>query len=264
MVNQYQKMTHLLQLKVINPVLKFHHQKLEKLEAIDDAIHGYLACISYADAMMGRVLDALDNSPYADNTIVVLWSDHGYHLGEKAISGKNSLWRHSTRVPLIFAGPGIPSGKSCDQPAELLDLYPTLSGLAGLPGNIQTEGISLEPQIDDPGKYRQRPAMCTHNAGNHSICDQRWRLIRYADGQSELYDRKSDPWEHNNLLKDNPFYKDQGELSRQTRDAVDRLLQYLPEQELPLAPGSRARILEKRDDGFYWQEKKIVPEDLVD
>ena len=237
---------------------------LEQNQQLRPLVRSYLACVSFVDSQVGRVLDAIERSPQADNTIVVLWSDHGYHLGEKAISGKNSLWRHSTRVPLIFAGPGIPTGKSCDQPAELLDLYPTLSGLAGLPGNIQTEGISLEPQIDAPGSKRQRPAMCTHNAGNHSICDQRWRLIRYADGQSELYDRKSDPWEHKNLLKDDPFYKDQDALSPEAHKAADRLLEYLPEQELPLAPGSRARILEKRADGFYWQEKKIVPEDLVD
>ena len=237
---------------------------LEQNKQLRPLVRSYLACVSFVDSQVGRVLDAVERSPQADNTIVVLWSDHGYHLGEKAISGKNSLWRHSTRVPLIFAGPGIPHGKSCKQPVELLDLYPTLSGLAALPDNLQTEGISLKPQIDNPDQHRQRPAMCTHNAGNHSVCDQRWRLIRYADGQSELYDRKSDPWEHDNLLKDDPFYKDQGKLSSPARKAVDRLLTYLPEQELPLAPGSRARILEKRDDGFYWQEKKIVPEDLVD
>lgn len=237
---------------------------LEQNKQLRPLVRSYLACVSFVDSQVGRVLDAVERSPQADNTIIVLWSDHGYHLGEKAISGKNSLWRHSTRVPLIFAGPGIPGGKSCDQPAELLDLYPTLSGLAGLPGSTQTEGISLEPQIDDPNTSRQRPAMCTHNAGNHSICDQRWRLIRYADGQSELYDRQSDPWEHNNLLKDDPFFRERSKLDPSASQAAATLLKYLPDRELPLAPGSRARILEKRPDGFYWQEKKIVPEDLVE
>jgi hypothetical protein len=89
-------------------------------------------------------------------------------------------------------------------------------------------------------------------------------LIRYADGQSELYDRQSDPWEHENLLKDDPFYRAKGKIAPSASRAADRLLKYLPQQELPLAPGSKARILEKRPDGFYWQEKKIVPEDLVE
>ena len=237
---------------------------LEKTNQLRPLVRSYLACVSFVDSQVGRVLDAVEKSSQADNTIIVLWSDHGYHLGEKAISGKNSLWRHSTRVPLIFAGPGIPSGMSCKQPVELLDLYPTLSGLAGLPPSTQTEGISLEPQIKDPDQSRQKPAICTHNAGNHSICDERWRFIRYADGQSELYDHQSDPWEHNNLLKNDPYYEDSSKISVAARKAANRLMTYLPENDLPLAPGSRARILEKRSDGFYWQEKKIKPEDLVD
>jgi hypothetical protein len=89
-------------------------------------------------------------------------------------------------------------------------------------------------------------------------------LIRYADGQSELYDRQSDPWEHNNLLKDDPFFRERSKLDPSASQAAASLLKYLPDRELPLAPGSRARILEKRPDGFYWQEKKIVPEDLVE
>ncbi len=96
-------------------------------------VRAYLACVSFVDSQVGRVLDAVEKSPFADNTIVVLWSDHGYHLGEKAISGKNSLWTRSTRVPLIIAGPGVPIAQTCNQPAELLDLYPTLSEMVGIP-----------------------------------------------------------------------------------------------------------------------------------
>ena len=160
----------------------------------------YLACISFVDSQVERVLDAIDQSPHAENTIVVLWSDHGYHLGEKAISGKNSLWRGSTRVPLIFAGPGIPSGQRCGQPAELLDIFPTLSDLVGAPQADGMEGLSLLPQISDPSAHRERPAICTHNVGNHSVCDHQWRYIRYAGSGEELYDRLSDPHEHTNLL----------------------------------------------------------------
>ena len=224
---------------------------LEQNNQLRPLNRAYLACISFVDSQVGRILDALENSPHKDNTIVVLWSDHGYHLGEKAISGKNSLWRNSTRVPLIFAGPGVPVNKTCGQPAELLDIYPTLSDLVGLPNPEGVEGLSLKPQIDNPAARRERPAICTHNAGNHSVCDLRWRYVRYADGAEELYDRDADPHEHTNLLFKNP--------SAEHRTIANNLAAWLPENERPLAAGSAHRILEKRDDGFYWQEKKIDP-----
>ncbi|QDT11491.1 sulfatase [Planctomycetes bacterium K23_9] len=225
------------------------------LEANDQSkplVRAYLASISFVDSQVGRVIDALEASPYADNTIVVLWSDHGYHLGEKLISGKNTLWTHSTRVPLIFAGPGIPSSKKCNQPAELLDLYPTLSELVGLAAPDDGEGLSLLPQINAPTTPRDRPAICTHNAGNHSVCDTRWRYIVYADGAEELYDRDADPNELQNLVAP-------GKNRDAFEETIANLKKWLPKNEAPLAPGSAHRILEKRDDGFYWQEKKIDP-----
>lgn len=215
-------------------------------------VRAYLASISFVDSQVGRVLDAIEVSPYADNTIIVLWSDHGYHLGEKAISGKNSLWARSTHVPLMFAGPMIAGNRKCDQPAELLDIYPTLAALAGLPQPDGVEGISLTPQLDDVNASRERPAICTHNAGNHSACDQRWRYIVYADGSEELYDRSTDPNEFDNLL-------DGDANDPELAAVVDRLRKWLPEQDRPLAPGSAHRILEKRSDGFYWEGKKIDP-----
>ncbi len=227
---------------------------LRENQQLRNLVRSYLACVSFVDSQVGRVLEALENSPHADNTIVVLWSDHGYHLGEKAISGKNSLWRHSTRVPLILAGPGVPNGVQCNQPAELMDLYPTLSELVGLPQAEGLEGLSLMPQVKDPRTPRERPAICSHNAGNHSACDTRWRYIRYADGGEELYDRLADPLELTNLLwgeNIDPDYRAQ----------ADRLAAFLPTNDKPLAPGSGARILEKRADGFYWENKKIVPEE---
>ncbi|MEM8668695.1 MAG: sulfatase [Planctomycetota bacterium] len=229
---------------------------LRENNELRNLVRSYLACVSFVDSQVGRVLDAVEKSPFADNTIVVLWSDHGYHLGEKAISGKNSLWRHSTRVPLIIAGPGVPSDAKCEQPAELMDLYPTLAELAALPKAAGVEGLSLMPQINDPTTPRDRPAICSHNAGNHSVCDTRWRYIRYADGGEELYDRLADPLELTNVLWG-------GEVDPEHRQQADRLATFLPANEEPLAPGSRARILEKRDDGFYWQGEKIKPEDVV-
>ncbi len=187
---------------------------------------------------------------------MVLWSDHGYHLGEKEISGKNSLWTQSTRVPLIFAGPGIESGLTCNQPAELLDIYPTLCELAGLPAAPGLEGLSLRRQIQSPSTLRKRPAICTHNAGNHSVCDERWRYVVYADGSEELYDRRSDPHEFHNLIignEDRPEY----------RAAADRLAAWLPRDQRPLADHSGSRILEEREDGFYWEDKRIHPGEVI-
>ena len=128
---------------------------------------------------------------------------------------------------MIFAGPGIPSGKTCQQPAELLDIYPTLTGLTGLPQAAGQEGLSLQPQIESPDTLRQRPAICTHNAGNHSVCDNRWRYIRYADGAEELYDRSKDPQEYANLLSHD-------KVQPAHRAVANRLAEWLPTDELPL------------------------------
>lgn len=210
-------------------------------------VRSYLASISFVDSQVGRVLEALENSPHADNTIICLWSDHGWHLGEKDISGKNTLWEPSTRVPLIFAGPGIQPGV-CKQPAELLDIYPTLADLAGIAVPEDVDGISLKPQVDSPATQRARPAITEHNPGNFGVRDTRFRFIQYANGSEELYDLKTDPEEHTNLIGREAFSAD-----------AARLRNWIPKQVAPLAPGSAARILEKRDDGWYWEKQKIDP-----
>ena len=229
---------------------------LRQNDQLRPLVRSYLACISFVDSQVGRILDALDRSRYADNTIVVLWSDHGYHLGEKSISGKNSLWSQSTRVPLIMAGPGIAGGTRCDQPAELLDLYPTLIELTGVPPINGLEGLSLKRQIDSPTTVRRRPAICTHNAGNHSVCDARYRYIVYMDGSEELYDRRSDPIERTNLLAKTP-------VDASDRTTADRLAAWLPRDQRALVTGSGARILEEREDGFYWENERIEDGELV-
>ncbi len=230
---------------------------LKRENQLRPLVRSYLACISFVDSQVGRVLDAIDASRFADHTIVVLWSDHGYHLGEKAISGKNSLWTESTRVPLILAGPGLPAGQTCGQPAELLDLYPTLIEMVGLPTKPDLEGLSLMPQIRDQAEIRHRPAICTHNVGNHSVCDSRWRYVRYVDGSEELYDRQRDPEEYDNLLHRRTILAEH-------RLAADQLARWLPKTELPLAPGSAQRILQRRADGYYWENERIDPADRVE
>ncbi len=168
--------------------------------------HAYLASISFVDHCVGIVVDALTSSPHADNTIIVLWSDHGFHLGEKQHWAKRTLWEESTRVPLLLVGPGIRSGEECREPASLIDIYPTLVELCGLPPNRHLEGVTLMPQLKDPATPREQPAITSSYFGNHSIRSRDWRLVVYEDGQEELYDHRNDLDEFNNLAGD-PAYK---------------------------------------------------------
>ena len=167
------------------------------------AVQAYLACINFVDDCLGRVVDALDQSAYRDNTIVVLWSDHGWHLGEKLHWRKFSLWEEATHNMLAFVAPGITdAGGRCDAPVNLLDIYPTLCELAGLPVREELEGMSLAPLLRDPAKNWEIPALTTHGKENHTVRSARWRYIRYADGSEELYDHDRDEMEWKNLAGD--------------------------------------------------------------
>ena len=170
------------------------------------AVQGYLASMTFADAMVGRLLTALENGPNADNTIIVLWSDHGYHLGHKERWEKFALWEQTTHVPLIFADtrpdPAWPQKAKCEQPVSLLDIYPTLVELCRLAPVEGLEGKSLAPQLREPSKATRRAVITTHKYKNHAIRDARWRFIRYADGSEELYDHEADPNEFTNLAND--------------------------------------------------------------
>lgn len=167
-----------------------------------DAVQAYLACIRWTDEQVGRLLDALDASPHAENTVVLLYSDHGFHLGEKSRWTKFSLWERSTRVPLIFAAPGLPSGQRSSRPVELLSIYPTLAELCGIPINPQVEGRSLLPLLKNPSARWSQHALTTHGKDNHSVRSERYRYIRYRDGSEELYDFETDPNEWINLVAD--------------------------------------------------------------
>jgi arylsulfatase A-like enzyme len=202
----------------------------------------YLACVSYVDAQVGRVLDAIDGAGLADRTIVVVLSDHGWHLGEKGITGKNSLWERSTRVPLIVAGPGVARGTVCRRPAELLDVYPTLVELAGLPRREGLEGHSLVPQLRDPSAARLWPAITVHGPGNVAVRDEAHRYIRYADGSEELYDLATDPNEWTNRADDPSV----AGLKRS-------LAAWIPAHQAPPAPGSHSRLIDRRDGVSFWE-----------
>lgn len=176
----------------------------------NQAIQSYLASIHFADAMLGKVLQALDESPHANNTIVVLWSDHGWHLGEKQHWQKFTGWRVCTRVPLIITVPrgcpGLPAGTMpaiCSRPVNLLSLFPTLLELCGLPEESQHDGPSLVPLLRDP-KSEWSHVSITYLAdpGSFAVSGDRWRLIHYANGDEELYDIQSDLHEWKNLAPD--------------------------------------------------------------
>ncbi|HXT57053.1 MAG TPA: sulfatase, partial [Pirellulales bacterium] len=215
-------------------------------------VRSYLACTSFVDSQVGRLLDALETSGRAENTVVVLWGDHGWHLGEKQITGKNTLWERSTRVPLIFAGPGVTPGKVCGTPVELLDIYPTLVELCGLPRKDDLEGHSLAAQLQDAGAERRWPAITTHNQGNHAVRTDKWRYIRYADGSQELYDLQRDPGEYENLA-----------LQPRRRPVIDELSRWLPKKDVGPARGSASRVLTLYDKTPVWEGRPIKPDDPI-
>lgn len=223
-----------------------------RLEFLEDAgewmnlTRSYLACTTFVDSQVKRVLDALDRNGLRDNTIIVLWSDHGWHIGEKEITGKNTLWDDGTRVPLLFAGPGVEAGQVCAKPAELLDVYPTLVDLIGAEKTDQLEGISLLPQLHDASAERIQPAITTHNAGNHGIRSEKWRYIVYADGSEELYNMVEDPNEWTNLAA-NPEYA----------DVIAEHKKFVPQSDLPPAPNSAARVLIYDNGRVNWEGKDI-------
>lgn len=179
-------------------------------------IQAYLACVSFVDYQIGRVMEALENSEYAENTVIVLWSDHGYRLGEKGTFAKHSLWKPAINAPLMFAAPNLPKGKIIDAPAEMLSIYPTLLELCGLPAYERNEGKSLVPLMQ--GKNKQATfAITTFGMNNHSVKSDRFRYTRYEDGGEEFYDHKNDPNEWTNQAKNSKY-----------KDEIDILKQYLP------------------------------------
>lgn len=173
-----------------------------------EMIRAYLACVSFVDDQVGKVITALDASSHKSNTIVILWSDHGQNLGEKRHWRKQCLWEESTRVPLAFRLPEQePAGQCCSRPVSLIDIYPTLVELCNLPPVEEIEGESLMPLLNDPESAWERPAVTTWHYKNHSVRSEKWRYTLYRDGSDELFDHQYDPQEHHNLA-DDPQYRD--------------------------------------------------------
>jgi arylsulfatase A-like enzyme len=168
-----------------------------------------------ADALIGQLLDALDSSAVAKNTIIVLWSDHDWHLGEKQHLHKFTLWERSTRIPMIIAAPGITqSGSQSGRLVETIDLFPTFNELCSLPTVNGLDGVSLVPLLKNPSLEWSRPALTTHGQSNHALRTERWRYIRYADGSEELYDHTTDANEWHNLAAKPEFARIKSELAQ--------------------------------------------------
>jgi arylsulfatase A-like enzyme len=209
------------------------HPRITAANGWKQAVQGYLASISFADAMVGRLLRALETSPSANNTAVVLWSDHGWHLGEKQHWRKFTLWERSTRNVLAIKAPGLTKPRqSSNRPVGLLDIYPTLTELCHCPPQTPLDGRSLLPVLRNPQARWDHPAITTYGYRNHSIrtgdLTHGWRYIRYHDGGEELYSHKLDPHEWHNLATDPKYAEKKQQLAR-----------LLPQTDAPPAPTAK-------------------------
>ena len=213
----------LTNLKHVSPT----HKWVSEAGQWEHAVQSYLASVTFADHCLGLVLDALEKSDYAGNTVIALFSDHGFHLGEKERWAKRSLWEDGTRVPIILTAPGFKSNQTSDRPAELIDIFPTLLELVGLPADSGQEGQSLVPLMKNPRREWSHPAITSFGLGNYSVRSTRYRFIQYFDGSRELYDLSKDPHEWKNLIK-----------IPKMKSAIVEHAAFIPKKQHPILPGN--------------------------
>ena len=173
---------------------------LKQNNLLNEAARAYLAATSYADACLGVIFEALEMSPHYNNTVVFVWGDHGWHLGEKLKYRKGTGWSESTRIPFVVRLPGMVGRQDCRRLVNMIDFYPTLIELCGLPEKKVLDGRSFAPLLKHPAMPWDFPTVTINGEGNASACDDRWRFIRYSDGTEELYDLQTDPQEWHNLI----------------------------------------------------------------
>jgi arylsulfatase A-like enzyme len=174
-------------------------------EAWKSALQHYLASIAFADHCLGQVIDALERSPHRDNTVVLLWGDHGWNLGDKRRFRKQALWEGANHTTLLWRDPAATAGHHglvCNRLVSLQDIYPTLAARAGLPVPAHVHGRDLAPLLADPQAQWENVLLQTYNQGNHALRTATHRYISYADGGRELYDLRADPFEITNLATD--------------------------------------------------------------
>ena len=212
------------------------------------ANRAYLACVRYVDYCLGVLFDAIEKSAYTDNTIVMIWGDHGWHLSEKMHYGKTGLWEESSRVPFFVSVPGLtPPNTKCDGVVNLIDMYPTLLELCGLPPNPENDGRSFVRLLANPSMEWNHPTLTTYQFKNHSITDGSYRYTWYggrADGAEELYDHDVDPLEHTNLAADPDYQK-----------VIARLREHVPTHHEPNSPSNPHDGLKKQSDKIPVKEK---------
>jgi arylsulfatase A-like enzyme len=205
------------------------HAKIVRSGRWKEAVQAYLATIAFCDAQVGRLLDGLEASPHRDNTIVVLWSDHGWSLGEKSHWRKFALWEEPTRSVFVWKAPGVtPAGGICGQPVDFSSVYPTLCELGGLSVPDHLDGQSIVPLLQRPDSDWRLPAITTHGRMNHAVRFENWRYIRYANGEEELYDLAVDPLEYTNLAQRREYATRKAELAN-----------WLPSSDAPDLPERR-------------------------
>ncbi|PHR90733.1 MAG: iduronate-2-sulfatase [Blastopirellula sp.] len=189
------------------------------------SVRAYQACATFADTQVGRLLDGLDQSGKAGNTIIVLCSDHGYHLGEKKHWEKFALWEKTTHIPMIVVAPNVTTpGSVCEHPVDLTAIYPTLNELCGFTTPYKLDGVSLVPLLKNVDATWKHPAVMTYGRGNHAVRKGPWRYISYADGTEELYNHQTDKAEHNNLAP-----------QKENAAVIARLRKFLPKVEAKAA-----------------------------
>lgn len=221
------------------------HYGIEK-----EVARAYLAAVSYADACIGVVLDAVAKSKYADNTIVMVWGDHGWHLGEKLRYRKATLWRESTQLPFIFHAPGMTKMQDCNRNVNLLDIYPTLIDLCKLPKK-ELDGKSFAPLLKNPN-LKWGPTLTTAGEGNHSVISEKWHYINSKNSVEQLYNLENDPMEWTNLIHAK---------TSETEAAIKELRAYLPKNEVPEAkrkPGEKEKIKGEKGPDMTLKAKRVL------
>lgn len=222
-------------------------------ELFKGAVRAYMATISYVDDCVGVILDALSRSKYSDNTIVIIWGDNGWHMGEKLKFAKNTAWSESTRIPLIIQTPEMKEKLECRRVVNLIDLYPTLIELCGLPGRDSLAGRSLVPLLRDPDIEWPYPSLTTLTDGSFTVIDENWRYSKYTDGTEELYDLKNDPMEWTNLISSDKM---------EAREAKARLEKLIPEYSAPGVPHNKvlaSDVKPRQDEISFYRSFEFRP-----
>lgn len=236
----------------LNSVMKQQNELKQMIQA-------YSAAVSFMDEQIGRILDALENSKYADNTVVVFWSDHGYHLGEKNTVRKMSLWEPATHVPFLVSVPGLGS-KTYDKPISLVDMFPTLIELCHLPSIEGLDGESFADLIYGRSFKRNNPVITVQGPGDYAVKQNHWKYIRYADATEELYDLRWDPNEYKNLALNKSFEKTKNQLKNFLPAHPKKIMRNLPADMVWIPSGKYKNITIK--DGFWMDKHEVTNEEF--